>query len=310
MRMTLALSAAILAGLAGCCPTPSSRPPAAEPVTVPVTSEEPKVVDPVPDAPASPYPATRRDAIVDELHGQQVADPYRWLEDAARPEVAAWMDGQDAYARGQLAALPGRDRIAARLKEVFYFDAMGAPTHRKGRYFYTRKLATQEKMIVYWKLGKGGAEQVLFDPNGWSTDGSTGLHGWWPSRDGKLVAYNKNEHNADEAVMYLHDVDSGKDLADVIPGTKYSGASWTPDGKGFYYTWVPPVGDKVTVADRPGLPSCATTRSAPIRSRTRSCGRRPATPRPSSAARSRGTAAGSWPRSSTAGTRPTSTSAI
>ena len=130
---------------------------------------------------------------------------------------------------------------------------MGAPTHRKGRYFWTRKLATQEMNIVYWKPGKAGAEQVLFDPNTWSTDGSTSLKGWWPSRDGKLVAYNKSEHNADETVMYLRDVDSGKDLPDVIAGTKYSGASWTPDGKGFYYTWVPPIGGKVTIADRPGF---------------------------------------------------------
>ena len=254
MRKTVALSAAILA-LAGCCPTPSSRPSAAEPVSSgepPVTSEEPPVVE-TPPAPSSPYPATRRDDIVDTIHGQQVADPYRWLENADAPEVAAWMTAQDQFARAKLAALPGRERIAARLKEVFYYDALGAPSHRKGRYFYTRKLADQEKSIVYWKTGKTGAEQVLLDPNQWSADGSTGLHGWWPSRDGKLVAYNKSEHNSDETVMYLRDVASGKDLADVIPGTKYSGASWTPDGKGFYYTWVPPVSDKVSVADRPGF---------------------------------------------------------
>ncbi len=252
MRKTLALTAAILAG---CCPSPSSRPAPAEPehaAVLPVTPEEPPVVDPTP-APTSPYPATRREAIVDDIHGQKVADPYRWLEDADKPEVASWMDAQDAYARGQLAALPGRDRIAARLKEVFYYDAMGAPSHRKGRYFFTRKLATQEKSIVYWKKGKTGAETVLLDPNGWSADGSAGLSGWWPTRDGKLVAYNRNEHNSDEAVMHVLDVDTGKDLADVIPGTKYSGAAWTPDGKGFYYTWVPPVSDTVSIADRPGF---------------------------------------------------------
>ncbi len=252
MRKTLLFAAA----LAACCPTPSSRPDPTTPVTAvdpEPTTDEPKV-DPVPDAPPpSPYPATRRESIVDTLHGQAVADPYRWLEDETKPEVAAWMDAQDDYARAQLAALPGRERFAARLREVFYFDAMGAPTHRKGRYFYSRKLANQEKNIVYWKKGKTGDEQVLFDPNGWSADGSTGLKGWWPSYDGKLVAYNKSENNADESVMYLRDVDSGKDLADVISGTKYSGASWTPDGKGFYYTWVPPIGGKVTIADRPGF---------------------------------------------------------
>jgi prolyl oligopeptidase len=253
MRTTLALAAVFLAG---CCPTPSARPAAEAPAPTaenPAPAEEPQVADPAPAAPSSPYPATRRDDIVDELHGQPVADPYRWLEDEKQPEVAAWMDAQDDFARAQLAALPGRDRIAARLKEVFYYDALGAPTHRKGRYFYSRKLATQEKSIVYWKLGKTGAEQVLLDPNRWSTDGSAGLKGWWPSRDGKLVAYSKSEHNSDETVTHVRDVDAGKDLPDVIPGTKYSGASWTPDGKGFYYTWVPPLSDKVSIADRPGF---------------------------------------------------------
>jgi prolyl oligopeptidase len=128
-----------------------------------------------------PYPATRREDIVEEIHGQQVADPYRWLEDESKPEVKAWMDAQDAFAHERLDGLPRRDAIAARPKEVFYFDAMGAPTHRKGRYFYTRKHATKEKTVVYWKLGKDGAEQVLFDPNTWSTDGSSGLGGWWLS---------------------------------------------------------------------------------------------------------------------------------
>ncbi|MEZ4403170.1 MAG: prolyl oligopeptidase family serine peptidase [Kofleriaceae bacterium] len=200
-----------------------------------------------------PYPPTRKDAIVDQLHGRAVADPYRWLEDDTQPEVKAWMDAQDGYARAELAKLPDRDAIAARLREVFYFDAIGTPTVRRGRYFFTRKHADKEKNVVYWKQGEAGAEQVLFDPNTWSADGSSGLGGWWPSRDGKYVAYGRKENNADEAVMHLRDVAAGKDLADVIPGTKYSDASWTPDSKGFYYTWVPEVGGEVTVANRPGF---------------------------------------------------------
>ncbi|KAB2901564.1 MAG: S9 family peptidase [Kofleriaceae bacterium] len=200
-----------------------------------------------------PYPATRRDAIVDTIHGERVADPYRWLEDETRPEVKAWMEAQDAFARARLTDLPRRDQLAARLKELFYYDAMYAPTHRKGRYFYARKHADKEKTVVYWKLGKGGAEKVLFDPNTWSADGSAGLGGWWPSRDGKYVAYAKKENNSDETTTYIRDVAAGKDTGDVITGTKYASVSWTPDGKGFYYTWVPPVGGPVTVADRPGF---------------------------------------------------------
>jgi prolyl oligopeptidase len=207
----------------------------------------------MPATPKHPWPATRTDAVTDTIHGKTIADPYRWLEDEHAPEVQAWMKAEDDYARGELAKLPGRAELEQRIKQLFYYDSISAPVHRHGRYFYSRKHADKEKSIVYWKQGEKGAEKVLFDPNAWSSDGSKGLHGWFPSYDGKYVAYQVSEHNSDETVMHVIDVATGKDLPDVIPGTKYAAASWTPDSKGFYYTWVPPVGGEVSVADRPGF---------------------------------------------------------
>jgi prolyl oligopeptidase len=204
-------------------------------------------------APAHPWPATRKVDVVDTLHATKVADPYRWLEDEHSPEVQAWMKAQDEFARAALTALPGREALAARLKELFYFDSISAPVHYGGRYFYTRKHADKEKTIVYWKAGEHGAEQVLFDPNGWSADGSTGLGGWWPSWDGKLVAYAVKEHNSDETVTRIFDLATGKDRPDLLTGTKYSGASWTPDNRAFYYTYLPPVSAAVPIAARPGF---------------------------------------------------------
>jgi len=203
--------------------------------------------------PNPPWPPTRVGNLTETVHGQKISDPYRWLEDETVPEVQAWMTQQDEYARAELAKSPRRDELAARLKQLFYFDAITAPIHRAGRYFYARKHADKEKTIVYWKQGEAGAEHVLFDPNQWSADGSTGLGAWSPSWDGRYVAYAVKEHNSDEAVLHVFDVTAGKDLPDTIAGAKYAMASWTPDSHGFYYTWVPPVGDKVTVADRPGF---------------------------------------------------------
>jgi prolyl oligopeptidase len=200
-----------------------------------------------------PWPTTRVATVTDTLHGQTIHDPYRWLEDEASPEVQAWMTAQDSYARGVLGGSPHRDDWVARLKQVFYFDAITAPVHRGGRYFYSRKHADKEKMIVYWKQGEAGAEQVLFDPNQWSADGSKGLGVTATSWDGRYVAYGVKEHNSDEAVLHIRDVATGVDLAETIEGAKYAAPSWAPDNHGFYYTWVPPVGDKVTVADRPGF---------------------------------------------------------
>src|SRR5687767_9704647 len=104
---------------------------------------------------SKPYPPTRREDIVDTLHGVEVRDPYRWLEDEHSPEVKAWMDAQHAHARAHLDALPEREALAARFKELFYYEAVGAPRHRRGRYFWERKHLDKEKNVVYWKQGQG-----------------------------------------------------------------------------------------------------------------------------------------------------------
>src|ERR1700733_12931516 len=128
----------------------------------------PEVAMPSP-TPTHPWPNSRTDDVAETIHGKTIRDPYRWLEDETSPEVQAWMTSEDDYARGVLAKLPARDELATRLTQLFYFDAVGAPTHRGGRYFFTRRHADKEKSIVYWKQGERGDETILFDPNTWSS---------------------------------------------------------------------------------------------------------------------------------------------
>jgi prolyl oligopeptidase len=239
MRSWIAL--ALLAAACGSAPPPV--PPPAKPV----------VVTTLPGPPAPPPPAgPRRDDVVDELHGVKVADPYRWLEDGASPEVQTWMEKQDAATRARLAAVPSRMAIKARLEELWYYDLVSAPQHRGRRFFWSQRHKDKEKRVVYWKEGEAGAPQVLFDPNAWTEDGSLTLGSWAPSWDGRLVAYKVRKNNADEATLRIRDVAAGTDLADTIDGAKYAWPSWLPDGTGFYYTWVPPISAEVTVEMRPG----------------------------------------------------------
>ncbi len=195
-------------------------------------------------------PATRRAGDASTLFGETLADPYRWLEDGAAPEVQAWMDAQDAHARAFLGALPGRTELEAELRALFYFDAVGCPVKRGERLFYTRKHRDREKSVVYVRDDAG--ERVLFDPNTMSDDGTVSLGVWVPSRDGALVAWARRANNADAATLYLRDVNSGRDLpADVIDGAKYAVPSWLPDGSGFYYTRLPTDPD-IPIAELPG----------------------------------------------------------
>jgi prolyl oligopeptidase len=186
-----------------------------------------------------PPPATRRQDLVETIHGTPVADPYRWLEDERDPEVKAWMAAQDRYARDRLAELPRRAGIEQRLGELLDIDAVSAPYHRGGIYFYTRRHKGVQKPIYYLRRGEHGREEVLIDPNQLSPDGSVAVHGIFPSYDGKLVAYKLSQNNADASTLYLRDLDTGRDRPDVIEGARYAAPSWTPDGRGFYYVWLP-----------------------------------------------------------------------
>jgi prolyl oligopeptidase len=205
-----------------------------------------------------PYPATPRGDQVDLLHGTQVADPYRWLEDARSPDVKAWAEAEDGLTRSYTSKLPGRDALAARFKELFYVESAGTPRYAGGRLFYPRRDAGKEKATIYWRERARdrkkplGPEHVLLDPNAWSTDGSVSLGVWNVSYDGKKVAYTVKANNSDEARLYVLDVASGKKSEiDVIDGAKYASPSWTPASDAFYYTWLPPA-DTIPTAERPG----------------------------------------------------------
>jgi prolyl oligopeptidase len=230
----------------------------AEPETPPRVPPPILVTAPPQDTPTTPmtsrldYPKTRVGTDTEVLHGLTIRDPYRWLEDEKSPEVQAWMTAQNDLARAELAKLPERDAIAARLKQLYYLDVLSAPRHRKGRYFFTRRHADKEKSIVYWRESETAPEKVLFDPNTWSSDGSTSLGGWDTTFDGQRVAYKVHQNNSDEATLYVMDVASGKKSEiDVIEGAKYASAQWTPKGDGFFYVWLP-TDAKLPASERPG----------------------------------------------------------
>lgn len=185
-------------------------------------------------------PPTRREDVVDTIHGREVADPYRWLEDVATAEVKAWMKAQDAHARARLEALPGRAELEKRLAELSYIDSVSPPTHRGERYFYTRSHRDKEKDIYYVRKGEQGKEEVLMDPNTLSPDGSVSVHGIMPSRSGRYLAYKLSRNNADASTMYVRDLDTGAEMpTDTIEGARYAYAAWLPDDSGFYYVNLP-----------------------------------------------------------------------
>ena len=183
------------------------------------------------------YPAARRADTVEQLHGVAVADPYRWMEDIDSAETVAWVDAQAGLAQGFLGKLPQRARLWERLKQLQDYDKHGLPQRVAGRLFYARKTGLQGQAITYWREdAPGSVEHVLLDPNGLSKDGTVALTGYDITEDGKWMAYGLSEAGSDWERWKVREVESGKDLADDLRWVKFSGASWSVKGDGFYYS--------------------------------------------------------------------------
>jgi prolyl oligopeptidase len=197
------------------------------------------------------YPATRKLEQIDDYHGKKIADPYRWLEELDSPETRAWVEAQNQVTFGWLGQIPGRDRLHRRLTELWNYERFGMPHKKGGRYFYTRNDGLQNQNAVYVMERLEGAPRLLIDPNTLSPDGTIALTSWVASEDGKLLAYGLAGAGSDWQEWHVLEVDSGRKLADHLKWVKFSRVSWTPDGRGFFYSRYdePPPGQQYTGAN-------------------------------------------------------------
>ena len=183
-------------------------------------------------------PATRVQPVTDTLHGDSIADPYRWLEGDAKgavtPEVGAWTDAQNGYTRSVLDSLPGRKGVEKRLRELMEVGSISIPDMVGNRYFYSKREGSENQAKVYVREGLDGKPRLLLDPNALDAKGLVTISFTMPNWNGKLMAFGTYRAGDENTTLYVLDVDSGKWLADEIPG-KVGGVSWLPDSSGFFY---------------------------------------------------------------------------
>ncbi len=197
------------------------------------------------------YPDTHRSDQVDVLHGVKVADPYRWLEDLNAPETAAWVAAQNEVTFGYLQQIPARDAIRERMTALWDYERYGIPRQEGGRYFYSKNDGLQPQPVLYVADSLDAEPRVLINPNTLSEDGTVALAGTYASDGGGLMAYAISSAGSDWKEFRVRDVDTGEDLPDVIKWVKFSGASWTKDGTGFYYSrYDEPEGDELAAINR------------------------------------------------------------
>ena len=182
-----------------------------------------------------PPPQTERHEVVETLHGVEIRDPYRWLEDQDAPQTRAWIGAQNAHTDTLLKPLPGRDEVEALAATVLEVEAIGLPNERGGRYFYSRRRADQDLSVLHVREGLDGEDRVLVDPHPMSQDHTISVSYLDISRDGRLVVYAVRDGGVDEVSIHLRDVDTLTDLDDMLPAARYGQVNLTPDTAGFYY---------------------------------------------------------------------------
>lgn len=186
------------------------------------------------------YPETRRVDLVEEHFGEAIADPYRWLENDVRtdPEVADWVERQNAVTRAYLDQLPMRDWFADRIRTLFDYERFGLPAKAGDRYFYTRNSGLLNQAQLFVREGLKGTPRLLLDPNAWAGDGATALDAWEPSREGRYLLYSVQDGGSDWRVLRVLDVTTGETLEDEVRWVKFSGLEWIDD-TGFLYSRFP-----------------------------------------------------------------------
>ncbi len=182
------------------------------------------------------YPKAKTVDQVDDYHGTKVADPYRWLEDTDSPDTHAWVDAENKVTFGYLDQIPYRKAIRDRMTKLWNYERFTVPRQQGGRYFYQHNNGLQNQNVLLVGESLNAEPRVLLDPNTLSADGTVALTAEAITDDGKLMAYGTAASGSDWQEWHVRDVSSGKDLPDQIKWVKFSEASWTKDGKGFFYS--------------------------------------------------------------------------
>jgi prolyl oligopeptidase len=187
---------------------------------------------------AAGLPAPAQEAS-EVIHGVTVVDPFRGLEDAARPETQAFFREQDARARAALAAIPGRERLAARIRQLSMTGTtITSLKLEAGRVFYLRRLPTEPTPVLCMREGLSGAERVLVDPR---KAGEGAAIDWYsPAPDGQHVAYGLSSGGSENSVLHILSVATGRGMGETIDRTRFNqNLAWDPDSRAFYYARIP-----------------------------------------------------------------------
>ncbi|NOK71000.1 MAG: S9 family peptidase [Chloroflexi bacterium AL-N10] len=182
------------------------------------------------------YPNSREDNQVEIYYGVEIKDTYRWLENPDSEETQNWIAAQNNITFNYLEKIAARETIKQRITKLWNYEKYGIPFKKGNRYFYFKNDGLQNQSVLYTLKSLDDTPQVLLDPNTLSEDGTVALSGLSISENAQLMAYGLSNSGSDWVEWKVRDIETGKDLEDRLKWVKFSGASWTKDNQGFFYS--------------------------------------------------------------------------
>jgi prolyl oligopeptidase len=182
-------------------------------------------------------PPTPIEPITEVLHGIEITDPYRWLEDQNSAQTRKWLEEQAAYTRSYFDAIPDRERIRTRVRVLLGLkEAISEPWNVGDRYFFIKRQGDREQPVILMKDGLFGPETVLVDPAQRGSGNSTAVSIAAISQDARFLAYTIRQGGTDHSALGILDVELGAVLPDRLSEGYCTGFVFSPDGAGFYYS--------------------------------------------------------------------------
>jgi prolyl oligopeptidase len=182
-------------------------------------------------------PATQVEPVTEVLHGVEITDPYRWLEDQNSPQTRKWLEEQAAYTRAYFDAISDRERIRVRVRELLaQKEVISEPWNVGDRYFFLKRREDREQPVIVMRDGLFGPETVLVDPAQRGSGNSTAVSIATISADGRFLAYSIRQGGTDHSALEILDMERSAVLSDRLPEGFCTGFVFAPDSTGFYYS--------------------------------------------------------------------------
>ena len=181
------------------------------------------------------YPETKKEEFTETIHGYEISDSYRWLEDFTSDDSLDWVKRQNKFTKTFISKNNYKKDIANYLEQIWENESISIPYKEEGKTFYYFNDGSFQQSKLMIKDCDKCDERVLIDPNTFSDDGTISLGGTSVNNSADMIAFSISDGGSDWRVWKVLDIETGEVLEDEIKWAKFSGASWENDDSGFFY---------------------------------------------------------------------------